>query len=122
MAHLTCQTCLDGRHRGCKGVSDVAWEGGGGKCACPCRGVGLIGVRLRKRNETLDTSETTPLERVPGRGRMGRPVKWTDARLVELLRLRADGLSVRQIAEKVDSERTVVQRYIGIAKKRGLTA
>lgn len=126
---MHCQSCLDGNHLSCCIYTPAAWEGGGGRCVCACRK--RVNSSLTEK-ERISTGEKVPGVRKPvAKTRAPRVVreriapgatKWTDDRLRQLVQLKAQGLTSRQIGVEVGAHMDIVRTYLSRAAKKGITA
>ena len=145
---LHCPACLEANHRGCfiltpaKREVHIAadpangspaelviteWEGGGGRCVCKCA------FRLDTRLTNVERKcEELRIKAPKIRAKPGpktqtrdyahqtfRPTKWDDRAIMQLVTLEKEGLTSRQIGERVGSHMDTVRTYLKVARARG---
>lgn len=133
-AKLHCDSCLNGRHQACRIYTPspvqvgefTLWEGGGGRCVCKCRN--RTNTRLtnveRKCEAIRKRSPRKPRPKNPNYkpGIYGDRKEWTDDRIRELVALKAQGLTSRQIGALTSDDMATVRTYLAVARKKGITA
>ena len=118
---LHCTSCLGGAHRLCSIYTNPKWEGGGHLCVCQC---------ARKRNTRLVNHEriadekrakapAKPRPKAANKYEASRALKWNDERIMALVVLKRDGLTSRQIGERVGAHMDTVRTYLKVARDRG---
>lgn len=115
---MHCTPCLGANHRGCKVMLPLEWEDDIGRCICKCRSRG----ETRLTNVERLSEEARAKTRLPPGPRKGvalGPRQWPEERVRHLCELSADGLTSRQIGEKVGADATTVRTYLSKAKKKG---
>lgn len=109
---MHCAPCLDGGHKRCRVMLPLEWGDDLGRCICKCI--------------DRDSTRLCNVERINGpiapkkRGRKPGAAKWTDDKLRELCELERQGLTSRQIGEKVGAHMDVVRTYLSKARSKGM--
>lgn len=112
-----CLSCLDGSHRTCSIIVPSEWEGVTTSTRCACRRCSSkpepYGIDVVVPKPVRVTVPEPRLQR-----RCGRPVsRWTEDKVDELVRLQAEGLTSRQIGERVGSTAETVRQLLMKARR-----
>lgn len=102
-----CTSCLDGMHA-CSLYVPLEWPGVTSSSRCVCRRCGVT-----KLATAPVRSEASPRPRHPG-----RPSRWTPDKIEELVELTGQGLSSREVAERVGARADTVRHYLMVARRR----
>lgn len=113
-ARYHCISCLNGEHV-CSVLIPAHWPGATPASRCVCK-------RCSTPNRAPDVAPVKPatpvITRTKHPGRTGAPVTvWTADRIQELVELKAQGLTSREIGERVGAKPDIVRHYLQKARR-----